>query len=956
MVRKLLTVVLLLSAGLLSGCRNELMNNATSLLSRIDLLLSFNTGGAAAADTTPPTVLFQSPTGTGVGTGTTITVQFSEAMNTGTVTSATFQVNGGAVAGTVAYTAGNYVFTPTGALANNTTYTVTVTTGVTDLAGNAMTADHTWTFTTVAAGTVPAPAMSPPGGTYGAAQSVSITCSQATASIYYTLDGSTPTAASTLYTGAVTVSANTTVSAIAAEAGYADSAVTVEDYYIRTAQPSFSVTTGTYTSDQGVTITGPGGSTIYYEMTTGTIGTPPADPPDPTIASAVYSVPIDVTGDLTQVKIKAIALVPGMTVSLPVSVTVSIDYVQLGAPTFSVDPATGPFDADQSVTINHVGGSSVYYTIDGSDPFTFGALYDDSVLTVTDSLTIRAYATQAGYDDSPEATGAYIFNPSITSLSPNSGHVDATSLGVTIIGTRFKPLATVALKYGASTISPLTTTFVSSTQLNCTFDLTGATPTGYWSLVVTNTDTGATTFVDGFRIYDDPAGIVSWWKLDGDQQDSGPAENHGTGGATTKNDADRFGVSGGAISPVTVGSGYFKSLANGLPVGNSQRTMMGWFRLDALAGINQYLFGYQFFTTTQHSMLYVQTGTNRLIFNEDINLATITGRTALTTGRWYHAAVTYDGTTVTLYLDGMVEGTATVALSTTADRFYMFKRDTEDPSIYLDGALDDVMVLDNALTQAQVKEAAAYGGYLLPPTGLNPSKGTYSGAVLLSWNPSVDATGYRVYRSDTLGGAYWPIAEVTALSYVDDEIAMNTVYYYKVAALNATKISNLSKAEIGWFGDWMTYTDNFEGPGYAPWWTSGPTFVGDTSWMVDGVSSHSGGYGFHVFPSTCTGGCEFSQTIQLQRVFSPLIPYFSFSIWYYRGAVGQGEVRLYVNNPNPSDDTGLLPFMQAQTAPGWNQLTANYIGDVGIITLVFYDITDAAYFYADDIAIYTIGW
>jgi hypothetical protein len=48
-------------------------------------------------------------------------------------------------------------FNPTGALAYNTTYTARVTTGVQDLAGNNLTSDRVWTFTTE-----PAPDTTPP--------------------------------------------------------------------------------------------------------------------------------------------------------------------------------------------------------------------------------------------------------------------------------------------------------------------------------------------------------------------------------------------------------------------------------------------------------------------------------------------------------------------------------------------------------------------------------------------------------------------------------------------------------------------------------------------------------------------------------------------------------------------------------------------------------------------------
>ena len=66
--------------------------------------------------------------------------------------------------------------------------------------------------TTVAVRT---PTFSPDGGTYTSPQSVTISCATAGAVIYYTTDGSTPTASSTKYTAPVTVSESLTLKAIA---------------------------------------------------------------------------------------------------------------------------------------------------------------------------------------------------------------------------------------------------------------------------------------------------------------------------------------------------------------------------------------------------------------------------------------------------------------------------------------------------------------------------------------------------------------------------------------------------------------------------------------------------------------------------------------------------------------------------------------------------------------------
>ncbi len=63
--------------------------------------------------------------------------------------------------------------------------------------------------------TVANPVFSVEGGTYTEAQDVEITCATEGANIYYTTDGSTPTAESTEYTEAITVSETTTIKAIA---------------------------------------------------------------------------------------------------------------------------------------------------------------------------------------------------------------------------------------------------------------------------------------------------------------------------------------------------------------------------------------------------------------------------------------------------------------------------------------------------------------------------------------------------------------------------------------------------------------------------------------------------------------------------------------------------------------------------------------------------------------------
>ncbi len=89
---------------------------------------------------------------------------------------------------------------------------------------NSTVASETFTIN-ITTPTAATPVISPAGGTFTAAQSVTITDSTANSVIYYTSDGSTPTTSSTKYTAAISVSTSETINAIAAASGYNNSSV-----------------------------------------------------------------------------------------------------------------------------------------------------------------------------------------------------------------------------------------------------------------------------------------------------------------------------------------------------------------------------------------------------------------------------------------------------------------------------------------------------------------------------------------------------------------------------------------------------------------------------------------------------------------------------------------------------------------------------------------------------------
>jgi alpha-tubulin suppressor-like RCC1 family protein len=119
---------------------------------------------------------------------------------------------------------------------------------------------------TMSFGTAPTPSISPAAGTY--AGSVSVTFSAIPgATIRYTTNGTTPTSGSLAYSQPLVLTTTTTVQARTFHPDYSQSAVASSTFTLAAASPSLSVTTGTYTPGQTVTVqAGAVGDTLRYTL------------------------------------------------------------------------------------------------------------------------------------------------------------------------------------------------------------------------------------------------------------------------------------------------------------------------------------------------------------------------------------------------------------------------------------------------------------------------------------------------------------------------------------------------------------------------------------------------------------------------------------------------------------------------------------------------------------------
>lgn len=150
--------------------------------------------------------------------------------------------------------------------------------------------------------TTPIPSITPPGGEYNSAQQVTLTANSTDTTIYYTLNGSTPTEDSTEYVGPITLSTGATVKAIAIEVDKLPSASIQASYSFSniTATPTFSPVGPELYFGQNVTLSvNNPDATIHYTL----------DGTEPNALSPSYTSPIEITGTVT---VKAIAIAPNL--------------------------------------------------------------------------------------------------------------------------------------------------------------------------------------------------------------------------------------------------------------------------------------------------------------------------------------------------------------------------------------------------------------------------------------------------------------------------------------------------------------------------------------------------------------------------------------------------------------------------------------------------------------------
>ena len=285
-----------------------------------------------------------------------------------------------------------------------------------------------------------------------------------------------------------------------------------------------------------------------------------------------------------------------------------------------------------------------------------------------------------------------------------------------------------------------------------TFSVTPLSPVGAGPATVSGSFTvaGTATTYASAVLADDPS---VFYRLD-DSDLNVVADSSGNGQNGSYLPAFATLVQAGPLGndpSTSAGDGPFGQLAEApatLPLAASPRTVEGW--VQTTNDSQSWLASYG--NTNTDGSFTVSQLPNAVIVDDHTETLTFPSEALLDDGGWHFVAVTTDGTTVTVYVDGASIGTQslTTPLNTVATSTGLTVGGGPDVGSEesFDGDLADVAVFPSVLSAAQVQAQFVASGLAVPsaPTSVTAVAGANN--ALISWAPPTTAdpqvTGYII--------------------------------------------------------------------------------------------------------------------------------------------------------------------------------------------------------------------
>jgi len=253
-------------------------------------------------------------------------------------------------------------------------------------------------------------------------------------------------------------------------------------------------------------------------------------------------------------------------------------------------------------------------------------------------------------------------------------------------------------------------------------------------------------------------GRIGYWSFD---SSSSLEKNAVTGDSLNNSGGATYlaeGKVGGALS--LNGAQWLNSPSGtitGLPTGNSSYTIALWFKADDFAARG--FVGWGNYNNVRKVNAFRLNGTTQLInywWAQDL-VGTVSdasvGFSQMSTGTWYHAAATWDGTTRRMYLNGkLIASDAPGTASVEALNFGIGKTVSNE---YFKGALDELYIYSRALTSAEISTLVGVSGSM-------------QGG--LTYEPAANEDGSKSFTISASDGTAWsaPALVTVDLAAVND--------------------------------------------------------------------------------------------------------------------------------------------------------------------------------------------
>jgi hypothetical protein len=220
-----------------------------------------------------------------------------------------------------------------------------------------------------------------------------------------------------------------------------------------------------------------------------------------------------------------------------------------------------------------------------------------------------------------------------------------------------------------------------------------------------------TLFIDDIQVGAKPMGLVAYYALEGNLQDSSGNGFDGTFAGNASLPAQYVtGPTGHGKGLLFEGTGGHQNVECGTfnpSAATGRLTVALWAKWDGPTDQWQGLIGKRDGWALNNMMWHIEVNrdTSTIGF-ASYGVYPDSGGAKLPIGQWAHVAVTYDGTTATFYLNGTRTGSGSFSFSTKTDAAVHFGSDDPNGGNAFNGALDEIRIYDYALTAAEIQALA----------------------------------------------------------------------------------------------------------------------------------------------------------------------------------------------------------------------------------------------------------